>query len=365
MNRMKKIRSIRRMNWEDSHLKPELEKLCQEFISNRDTVEKVFRWDNSALHTVCANIFCAHGETAEPERLEECRRIIRDSTGFLSKFRSRKVRSILAAMLCLQDKPEDRMTQANDYFRLLKRQFKGSEYLVLTTFLLADLADQPLTEETISRGKEIYTRMNRQHRMLTDKTDSVFAMLMAFSEKTADELTSETEACYQALKKKFSSGGAQTAAQILSMAGGAPEEKVQRVTALYDALQEAEIKYGHSGELAPLAALSLADTPLSVLTEEIKEVDEFLKTQRGFRGSKDDERAQRAMYAVMIVSDQYAGTEQVNITVMTNTIDMLIAKQQASRISLFMNLLQFAVKLLPEEKEQPEGEQKQDDAPAE
>ena len=356
-------------------MKPELEKLCQDFISNRDAVGKAFRWDNSALHTVCANIFCAHGETAEPERLEECRRIIRDSTGFLSKFRSRKVRSILAAMLCLQEKPEDRMTQANEYFHLLKRQFKGSEYLVLTAFLLADLADQVLTEEAISRGKEIYARMNRQHRILTDKTDSVFAMLMAFSGKTADELTGETEACYQALKKKFSSGGAQTAAQILSMADGTPEEKTQRVSALYDALREAEIKYGHSSELAPLAALSLADTPLPVLTEEIKEVDEFLKTQKGFGGSKDDDRAQRAMYAVMIVSNQYVGTEQVNITVMTNTIDMLIAKQQASRISLFMNLLQFAVKLLPEEEEQPEkeqpveeqpeGEQKQDDAPAE
>ncbi len=236
---------------------------------------------------------------------------------------------------------------------------------MLTAFLLADLADQAITEETISRGKEIYARMNRQHRILTDKTDSVFSMLMAFSGKTADELTGETEACYQALKKKFSSGGAQTAAQILSMADGTTEEKTQRVTALYDALHEAEIKYGHSSELAPLAALSLADTPLSVLTEEIKEADELLKTQNGFRGSKDDDRAQRAMYAVMIVSDQYAGTEQVNITVMTNTIDMLIAKQQASRISLFMNLLQFAVKLLPEEKEHPEGEQKQDNAPAE
>ena len=339
-------------------MKPELEKLCQDFISNRDAVEKAFRWDNGALHTVCANIFCAHGETADTERLKECRRIIRGSTGFLSKFRSKKIRSILAAMLSLEDKPEDRMAQANAYFHLLKRRFKGSEYLVLTAFLLADLANQNLTEEMISRGKEIYARMNRQHRILTDKTDSVFAMLMAFSGKTADELTGETEACYQALKKKFSSGGAQTAAQVLSMAGGTTEEKTQRVIDLYDALHEAEIKYGHSSELAPLAALSLADTPLPVLTEEIKEADGYLKTQKGFGGSKESEHAERAMYAVMIVSDQYAGTEQVNITVMTNTIDMLIAKQQASRISIFMNLLQFAVKLVPEEKEKPEEEQK-------
>ncbi len=344
-------------------MKPEREKLGKEYNDNRHPVKEAFRWEKGALHAVCANIFCAHGKTADTERLKECRKIIKGSTGFRSKFRSKKVRSILAAMLCLEDKPEDRMAQANDYFRLLKRQFKGTEYLVLTAFLLADLADQNLTEETISRGKEIYARMNRQHRILTNKTDSVFAMLMAFSGKTADELTGETEACYQALKKKFSSGGAQTAAQVLSMAGGTTEEKTQRVIDLYDALHEAGIKYGRSDALAPLAALSLAETPLPALTEEIREADEYLKDQKGFGGTKESEQAERAMYAVMIVSDQYAGTEQVNITVMTNTIDMLIAKQQASRISFFMNLLQFAAKLLPEGEKKPEEEQKKDEVP--
>ena len=338
-------------------MKPELEKLCRQYISGRDAVEKAFRWDNAALHAVCANIFCAHGKAADPERLKECRKIIRDNTGFRSKFRSKKVRSILAAMLSLQEKPEDRMALANGFFRLLKRQFKGSEYLVLTAFLLADLADQTFTEDTIARGKELYTRMNRQHRLLTNKTDSVFAMLMALSGKTTDELTEETEACYQMLRKKFSNNGAQTSAQILSMADGTPEEKVRRVTDLYDALREAGIRYGRSNEPAPLAALSLADSPLSALTEELREADEFLKTQKGFKGSRESEQAERAMYAVMIVSDQYAGTDQVSITVMTNTIDMLIAKQQASRISFFMNLLQFAAKLLPETKKQPEEAQ--------
>ena len=315
-------------------MKPELEKLCQEYIANRDTVKEVFRWDNSALHSVCANIFCARGKAADPERLKECRKIIKAHTRFRSKFRSKKVRSILASMLSLAEKPEDRMALANEYFRQLKRQFKGTEYLVLTAFLLADLADQTLTDDRISRGKEIYARMNQQHRILTNQTDSVFAMLMAFSGKTADELTGETEACYQMLKKKFSGSGAQTSAQVLSMAGGEPEEKERRITELYDALREAEIKYGCSDEMAPLAALSLTDTPLQTLTEEIREVDEFLKTRKGFGGSRDSDQASRAMYAVMIVSDQYAGTDQVNITVMTNTIDMLIAKQQASPVRL-------------------------------
>ena len=340
-------------------MKPELEKLCQEYIVNRDAVGKAFRWDNSALYSVCANIFCACGKAADTERLKVCRKIIKDNTGFRSKFRSKKVRSVLAGMLSLEEKPEDRMTLANEYFHLLKRQFKGTEYLVLTAFLLADLADQPLTEEKVSRGKEIYRRMNQHHRMLTNKTDSVFAMLMAFSGKETDELTGETETCYQALKSRFSGSGAQTSAQVLAMADGTAEDKVQRVINLFDALREAGIRYGRSDELAPLAALSLADTPESILLEEIQEADEFLKTQKGFGGSKESDQAQRAMYAVMIVSDQYAGTKQVNITVTTNTIDMLIAKQQASRVSFFMNLLQFATKLIPGTKKQTETEQEQ------
>ena len=99
-------------------MKPELDKLCQEYISNRDAVKEAFRWGKSALHTVCANIFCARGNAADTERLKACRKIIKDSTGFRSKFRSKKVRSILAAMLSLQEKPEDRIP---DMYNVLQR----------------------------------------------------------------------------------------------------------------------------------------------------------------------------------------------------------------------------------------------------
>ena len=327
-------------------MKPELEKLCTDYIANRDTVKKAFRWDNGDLFSVCANIFCASGQAADADRLKECHKVIRAHTKPFSKFRGSMIRSILASMLALAEQPDDRMILANDYYRLLKRKFKGKVYLVLTAFLLTDLADKTLTEETASRGKEIYRRMNQKHRMLTNKTDSVFAMLMAFSGKSEDELTEETEACYQALKKHFSNSSAvQTAAQVLSMTSGTPEEKAQRLNELYDALTEAGVKYGHSDELAPLAALSLSGTPIPALVEEIKEADTFLEGQEGY-GTKEDDLKKRAMHAVMIVSDQYSGTDQVNITVMTNTLDMLISKQRSSRVSLAFNLIQALVQLL-------------------
>ena len=342
-------------------MKPELEKLCTEYIANREAVKKAFRWDNSALYAVCANIFCANGQQADADSLKECRTVIKKNTGAFSRFRSKRIRSILSCMLALGETPEKRMDKANDYYRLLRRQFKGTEYLVLAAFLLTDLADRNLTEGTAARGREIYRQMNRKHRMLTDKTDSVFAMLLAFSDKPDEDLPEEVETCYKALKTKFSGGGAQTAAQVLSMSGnGTAEEKVQRVIELYDALREAGVKYGHSSELAPLAALSLSDAPVSALVEEIREADEFLGEQKIY-GKKDEDLAQRAMHAVMIVSDQYAGTSQVNITVMTNTLDMLIAQAQAKRISLALHALEFGAKFLDKSDKQS-GETKEETA---
>ena len=317
-------------------MKPELEKRCGEYIANRDAVAKAFRFDKSELHNVCANIFCAAGKAADTDRLKECRKIIRKNTGFRSRFRSKKVRSILASLLAIGEDPEVRMNRANDDFRLLKQKFRGTEYLVLTAFLLTDLADRTLTEETAARGKEIFRQMNQKHRLLTNKTDSVFAMLLAFSGKTDEELMEEIEACYKLLRAKFADGAAQTSAQVLAMEPGTPEEKAQRVITLYDALKEAGVNYSRSEELPPLAALSLAGTPVPDLVAEISEADAFLKDQ----GIKDKEAEQRAMQAVMIVSDQYAGTGKVNVTVMTNTLDMLFAKQAASRFSFALEVIQ-------------------------
>lgn len=332
-------------------MKAELNKLCTEYIANRDEIQKAFRWEKSAVQSACANIFCACGHTADKDRLLACRDLIRKETGLFSRFRG-KTRPILACMLALGENPQDRMSLAASYYDLLKKHFKKTDYLVLASILLTDLAEKSLTEEKAARGKEIFRRMNKKHRFLTNDLDSVFAVLMAFSEKTDDELTADMETCYQALKTQFSSSdAAQSVSQVLCTAAGEPEEKVRRVTDLYSALLEADVKYGKSGDLAPLAALSLADVPISVLTEEIKEAYLFLETQKGY-GSKDKE--QRALHAVMIVSNQYAGTKQVNAAVLTNTLEMLIASQQTAMITLAMNLFQIAAEILGAVKGEPD-----------
>ena len=84
---------------------------------------------------------------------------------------------------------------------------------------------------------------------------------------------------------------------VLSSLGSTPEE-------LYDALRESGVQYGRLDEMAPLAALSLADTPLSALAEEIQEVDEFLKTNNLMSAERRNpfpsKRRQRRQFSMWI-----------------------------------------------------------------
>ena len=326
-------------------MKPELEKLCTEFITNLDIVKKAFKCDDSSVYSICANLFCATGRTADANHLKECRKLISERTGFFSKFRG-QLRSVLSCMLALGDNPEEQMLLATEYYRLLKQHFKDTQYLALTAFLLTESREKSLVAEKIIRGKDLYRRMNKEHPYLTDNTDSVFAVSLAFSEKTDDDLIEDMEACYKFLKTYFSSSGdVQTAAQILAMADSVPEEKSQRMIDLYYTLLEEGIKYGHSSELAPLSALSLADIPTPTLVVEIKGVDEFLKTQKGY-ASGEIKQEQRAVHAVMIVSNQYAVTSQMNSSVMATTLDKLIANRMALYISLASQAIQAAAQIL-------------------
>ena len=115
---------------------------------------------------------------------------------------------------------------------------------------------------------------------------------------------------------------------MLSLADGSPVLKASRVIDLYNSLRDAGIKYGRSHELSVLAALSLTDAGIPELVEDIREVDAFLKTQKGF-GTFGTGSQLRAMNAALVVSDQYTVRDRANTAAMTSTLAIIIAQQMA------------------------------------
>ena len=309
-------------------MKESLNKLCEDFAVNREVVRKAYKMESSYIYPICANIFCAKGMVIQPDRLAESKRMLKEKTGVLSNFRG-IIQAPVACMLATETGGESRMERALVNYKLLKKKFWGSEYLALVAFLMTDLVSEARAPEKIERGRTIYERMKKEHPLLTSGEDSIFAVLMAFSDQSDDALLEDMETCYALLKKKFFSGNAvQSASHVLAMTPGRPEDKVARMTALYDALKQSGRKYGRHYELSTLAAVASLDVPLEQLTEEILEVDQALANQKGY-GLIGIGRQMRLMHAAMLVSDLYMPNGQVDTAALAGTVALIAAQQAA------------------------------------
>ena len=304
---------------------PKLQTLCEQFILNRDLVKKTQKMCGIYLPPVCAHLFCTRGKTVDEERLKACLKLIRKKTGVFSNFRS-TMELAFACMLSLEEEPELALEKALSAYDLLKKEFMSSQYLPLAAFLLKDETDMA---GYIARGREIYLTMRKEHPFLTSTEDSVFAVMMAFSEKDNQTLVEEMEACYTLLKKEFRTGNSvQTVSHVLAISGGTPAEKTGKLIELYEALRQSGLKYSKYYEVAALAAFTLNEFDLSEAVDDILEVDKFLEHQKGY-GVFSIDKGTRLMHAVMLVSADYAGNTVSDTTAVAPTLAMIAAQQAA------------------------------------
>lgn len=309
-------------------MREELQKLCEDFIVNRDVIRSVFRTESAYMAPVCANIFCVRGMMADARELRECRDILKEKAGPFSRFRG-NIRLPLVSLMASGEFPFRHMEQAQNYYAALLEEFHSSEYLALAAFLLTDMVPPTDMPAAAWRAGRLFDRMKKAHPFLTDPEDTVFSALMAATWRPEEELTEDMERSYSALRKRFGSGNAaQTAAQVLTLAGAAGN-KTRRLIALYDELKACHVRYGRSYELGTLAALSVSEAEPAQIVLDILETDDFLSRQKGY-GAFGVEKRVRLMHAALIVSDVYAPRRDTEVTTVTSTVAMIAAKQAAA-----------------------------------
>lgn len=322
-------------------MRASLERICNAFIENRNIIKNTFKWDSNYTYAVCANLFCSRQKTAQKEELLSCKRLVQEKTGAFSNFRG-SLKLPAVTMLAIGSSPEAAMDQALDHYGTLKKEFHGSQYLALAALLLEDLGVRADAEARVSRAKTLYRHMKKEHRLLTSAEDSVFAVLLAFSELPDDALMEDMEACYQILRRELRGGNAaQSASHVLAMTAGSPEEKTRRVIQIYQGLKEHGRNYGKNYELSTLAAVSVLDADPNQIVQDILDVDAFLAGQKGY-GVFGLGRKTRLMHAAMLTADDYCQSnasiravrnhsEQTAAqgAVMTSTLAILAAQQAA------------------------------------
>ena len=180
----------------------------------------------------------------------------------------------------------------------------------------------------IAEVKKSYARIKQKHKFLTDENDISFIALMVLSGKDVDQTLEEVESLYTALKERFRrpSDTAQSAALVLFMSRKPVDQKVESFIGLYEALKEVKHATSKAKAMSVYAAFTDLAVPMEQLVEEIGEVDDWLKHQKGygFLSSSDVRRVMAATLALQLHESQSAVPLQ---TEASTVVSQLIAEE--------------------------------------
>lgn len=306
-----------------------LQQRCALFIQSRAALKAAFSLDSTYIHLLCATLCAFEGVLPDITLMKDMKRLLKEETTAFSGFRGIS-RLVTITKLSLSSSPEQQLNNILSVYGYLKEMFHGSEYLAAAATAIAELADSSDYAQIAQRTRIIYDRMKNAHPFLTSGEDSAFAALLAMSGLDDMRIEQDMAQCYAILKPHFFVGNAvQALSGVLALSESNAEEKCQAVLTLFGAMKERGFTYGTNYELPTLGALVLSEADIGALTQEIIDIDEFLKTQKGF-GAFSVGARQRLMYAgILKMGDYIPGNKTIMTAAQSGVISMIVAQEAA------------------------------------
>lgn len=291
----------------------ELESKCLELVDNYEILKEDNKLEFTEMLVACAGLYLAAGKKPDPERLKECKKILKSKAGIFSNFRGTDELLVRCKMALAED-PALYFENLEREYQRLKTFFSG-EQTVLAAMILAEQGD---TGELAEKTKQIYKEMKDAHPWLTSENDLPFAALMAAAGRDADSVYAEAEEIYALLKDKLHAerDTLQMLSHILAIRGGSADAKCEKLAALAADLKAAGHSLGGGSRLATLGLLADSGLPTDALVDQICETDEFLKQYKPFKGLFGLGKESRRMFAVQMVNAALPGEDSLSASAM-------------------------------------------------
>ena len=286
-------------------MKESLTNLCESFLANSELIykQKGFKLVSTKVMPMCSYSYITSGKTVEPERLQECLKLVESKGGgSLSGMRD-TYQAPHACTLAVSDNPADTMDSDAMIFEKLKKTYTDSKYIGVAATLLPRLGKPDELDDKLARGKVIFDCLKNRHKMNTDYHDTLMTSIVAYSQKPVETITDETEKLYTEIKPLTSGEYAQDCALILTCSDKPAEEKIARFKELFEALtKDKKNKYSNGPAIVTLAALSLFDADAGTLVSDIMEVADLLSEKKHYKGLVTTyPRDERMLHAAMLV----------------------------------------------------------------
>lgn len=321
---------------------------CDLLVNNRTAIAKKFSGENNLMCIAAGVIYTMADENVDIEKMAECRKLLKEQAGFFSELRKMAELIILSKMTLSEDPKKYVSDLKSVYDKVKNAKFKDSPYLVLACVIICDLGVSDDCDKIIEKAKEIMDRMEKEHPILTSKSDFSFIMFLALSYKDVDTILKDMEEGYDYLKNTYKlnvTGNAmQGLCELLAVTYGEMQSKCDRVVRIYKTFKNHKSAYGSDAEFSTLGILADIDESPEKLVDEIIEAADYLKEQSGFTDKVSD-RKQRLMYATLLVADVYSRNADVlHNPLISNTLSILTTQRIVKTITVLVNI---ATQVLP------------------
>ncbi len=306
-----------------------LQRTCEAIISNKEVLKKALVFDDSRLHTICASLYTQAGKSADKTEIEKCKKLIKSKVSAFSEIRGLAL-GMIACMIDIRGGQELYVDQMMQSYKTLRKEFFASTLLALSAEIMAENCGPEEFLLVTQKAKGIYKDMRSKHPFLTGEDDYLICVLLAQSNRDVASLGEEIEQCFSYLKEqglRASGNAIQAVSSVLALYEGEMTLKCQKMLSLYNSIKEKGYKYDKHYGLPMLAVLSQLELPMETIISEMREVHDWLKTQKGFGMLLGE--ASRMMYAAMIVSQNYSDDKNASTSVAGGVLSAIIAEQMA------------------------------------
>lgn len=306
--------------------------LLNQIVEDMNQLRKkmYFEADSCALATISAFLFASAGKRADIDKYVACKKYLRKHVNMFSEIRG-IAETIVITKMCLADDYEAYLSGVVDVYKKLRKLHKltASAYMVMAAINIYEGGGIEKADGNIEKLETVYKEMKAEHFWLTDDADRPFIAMMVSRDIGIADISSEISACYEVCKKmSFSKEAMHTASQIMSLSGKSVEAKVADMRDTVDALKKYKLR-GMKSDLMPVAAaLGLANASAEEKAKDIKEIYDYLKTQKGFKWYIGG--TQRTLYSILayalgnINGDSAVLNSVINATLTNIIIDEII-----------------------------------------
>ncbi len=304
-------------------------------VENFYELKSSFKWDTNLVKHFAAMVYATKDRKVNTDKLHEIKKYIKDETKWTSYFRGTN-EFILATLISLEDNYMSFFKDTSElYERMVQNGLKRSTQLPLAAYTIVKETTREEWNEKLNRMKDFYSKMKENHFWLTSADDYVFAAVLSSTDLNVSDTSKNMEYCYNYLNREgfYKGNDLQTLSHILSIGEEGVDEKCSKAVSLYKKLKEKDCKLQYSG-LATLGLLALVASDVNKITDEIKEVYDYIYSKESY-GFWSLDKSMRNILAATIVSDFYVDEIKRGVlqVALGNSISAIIIAQQQAAVA--------------------------------